>query len=192
MSEGQKFVVIFGPPAVGKMTVGQELAKLTGFKLFHNHLAIEAVLPVFDFSSPQYRTLVAEFRSRIFEEVSRSDLCGLIFTFVWPLNYDSNLELVSSWRDRFLASGTSVYFVELEASLEERLRRNRTENRLAHKSSKRDLELSERILLLNEGNWDMNTRTTLPFPFPDPYLRIDNTNLSPQAAALLIQQYFGW
>ena len=43
-----KFVVIFGPPAVGKMTVGQELAKLTGLKLFHNHMTIELVLNFFD------------------------------------------------------------------------------------------------------------------------------------------------
>jgi hypothetical protein len=32
-----KFVVIFGPPAAGKMTVGRELAALTGWRLFHNH-----------------------------------------------------------------------------------------------------------------------------------------------------------
>jgi len=33
-----KFVLIFGPQAVGKMTVGQELANLTKLKLFHNHM----------------------------------------------------------------------------------------------------------------------------------------------------------
>lgn len=38
-----KLVIIFGPQAVGKMTVGQELEKLTGLKLFHNHMTIELV-----------------------------------------------------------------------------------------------------------------------------------------------------
>ncbi|MCH7663235.1 MAG: shikimate kinase, partial [Chloroflexi bacterium] len=42
-----KFIILFGPLAVGKMTVGQELEKLTGLKLFHNHLTIELVLPFF-------------------------------------------------------------------------------------------------------------------------------------------------
>jgi hypothetical protein len=28
-------VIIFGPPAVGKMAVGMELEHLTGFRLFH-------------------------------------------------------------------------------------------------------------------------------------------------------------
>lgn len=38
-----KLVVIFGPLAVGKMTVGQELAKRTGLRLFHNHMTIDLV-----------------------------------------------------------------------------------------------------------------------------------------------------
>jgi shikimate kinase len=31
-----KFIIIFGPQAVGKMTVGHELEKTTKLKLFHN------------------------------------------------------------------------------------------------------------------------------------------------------------
>lgn len=42
-----KLVVIIGPQAVGKMTVGHELEKITGLKLFHNHSSIEVVLPYF-------------------------------------------------------------------------------------------------------------------------------------------------
>ncbi|KAA1807131.1 hypothetical protein FXB61_003723 [Bacillus cereus] len=38
-----KLILIFGPQAVGKMTVGQELATLTGLKLFHNHMTIDLV-----------------------------------------------------------------------------------------------------------------------------------------------------
>lgn len=53
-----KFVLITGPPAVGKMTVGQELAKLTGLKLFHNHMSIELVHHFFDFSTPPFTRLV--------------------------------------------------------------------------------------------------------------------------------------
>jgi len=33
-----KLVFIYGPPAVGKLTVANALAKVTGFKVFHNHL----------------------------------------------------------------------------------------------------------------------------------------------------------
>ena len=36
-----KLVFIIGSGAVGKMTVGQELMKITDFRLFHNHMMIE-------------------------------------------------------------------------------------------------------------------------------------------------------
>ncbi|MYC14213.1 MAG: shikimate kinase, partial [Gemmatimonadetes bacterium] len=34
------FVIIFGPPAVGKMTVGYELSKITVLNVFHNNMTI--------------------------------------------------------------------------------------------------------------------------------------------------------
>jgi transcription initiation factor TFIIIB Brf1 subunit/transcription initiation factor TFIIB len=37
------FIIIIRPPAVGKMAVGLELAKRTGFKLLHNHMTIDLV-----------------------------------------------------------------------------------------------------------------------------------------------------
>ncbi len=41
-------VYLYGPPAVGKLTIATELARRTGFKVFHNHLSIDCVKPVFD------------------------------------------------------------------------------------------------------------------------------------------------
>lgn len=59
-----KLIILFGPPAVGKRTVGLELAKLTGLKLIHNHTTIELVLNFFDWNSPQFK-LSNEFRYRV-------------------------------------------------------------------------------------------------------------------------------
>lgn len=39
-----KFVLITGPQTVGKMTVGQELSKITVLKLLHNHMTIEVLI----------------------------------------------------------------------------------------------------------------------------------------------------
>ena len=44
---GVKLVLLVGNGAVGKMTVGQELMKQTGLRLFHNHMTIEPVLEIF-------------------------------------------------------------------------------------------------------------------------------------------------
>ena len=58
-----KFVLICGPQAVGKMTVGQELAKLTGLKFMHNHETIDLPLKFFEFK--MHRTPVPpSWRSR--------------------------------------------------------------------------------------------------------------------------------
>lgn len=54
-------VFIVGPPAVGKMTVGHELAKRTGLKLFHNHHTIDLALRFFPFGTPPFQRLVGEF-----------------------------------------------------------------------------------------------------------------------------------
>ena len=42
-----KLVFLIGDAAVGKMTVGQELMKQTGLRLFHNHMMIEPVIEIF-------------------------------------------------------------------------------------------------------------------------------------------------
>ena len=34
-------VVLFGPPASGKVAIGDELATLTGCRFFHNHLTVD-------------------------------------------------------------------------------------------------------------------------------------------------------
>ena len=52
-----KFILITGPQAVGKMTVGQELTKITDLKLLHNHMTIEVVTKIFDYSKEIYKKL---------------------------------------------------------------------------------------------------------------------------------------
>jgi hypothetical protein len=52
-----KFVLIFGPQAVGKMTVGQELEKITELKLFHKHMSIEFVTPRLERNRSENRLL---------------------------------------------------------------------------------------------------------------------------------------
>jgi hypothetical protein len=184
-----KFIIIFGPPAVGKMTVGQELAKLTGLKLFHNHMSIELVLPFFNFGEPQFNRLVSEFRRRIFEEVASSDLPGLIFTFVWALDLGSDKRFIDETCAIFRAKGAEIYFVELQAELSERLNRNQSEFRLAQKPSKRDVEKSREVLLKHVEEYRFNTNGD--FFYQENYLKLENTNLSALEAAQRIVDAFG-
>ncbi|MFC9253908.1 AAA family ATPase [Amycolatopsis thailandensis] len=187
------FVVIFGPPAVGKMTVGEELCKLTGFKLFHNHMAVEPVLGIFPFGSPPFGRLVNEFRRRIIEEAADAELPGLVFTYVWGLELPEDAELIGSYVDIVGSRGGRTRFVELYSDLDERLKRNSTELRLDRKPSKRDLEFSHANLLALDRDYVMNTDEIRRVHAQDlierhGHLRIDNTRLSPAETAALIQR----
>ena len=184
------FVVIFGPEAVGKMSVGHELAKLTGFKLFHNHVTVDMGLNFFEFGHPGFNRLVSDFRKAVFEEVAASDLPGLIFTFTWALDLETDKAFIDRSCEIFRAREAHIYFVELEAELSRRLERNESEFRLTQKPSKRDIEKSRNILLKNYEHHRFNSNGD--FFYQENYLKIENTNLSAYDAAQQIADAFNF
>jgi len=183
-----KFVMLIGPQAVGKMTVGQELEKITELKLFHNHMTIELVNKFFSYGTKQGRELVHSFRMQIFEEVAKSDLEGLIFTWIWRFDLETEEEYYNTVTDIFRKQGAEVYLVELEAELEERIRRNETENRLNNKPTKRNIEWSKKDLIKGAKDYRLNS---LPGEVKEKnYLRINNTNISAEDVAKMIKEKF--
>lgn len=183
-----KFVLIFGPQAVGKMTVGQELAKLTDLKLFHNHMTIDLVSQFFDYGTNEGKRLVSLFRQEIFEEVSKSDLDGIIFTYVWAFNMQDDWDFVNQVCQLFESRGGTVFFVELEADMKERLERNNSPNRLRHKPSKRDIEWSENELKNSMENYRLNSLEG-EINKKD-YMKINNANLGAGEVAKKIKDKF--
>lgn len=183
-------IFIFGPAAVGKMTVGNELAKLTDFKLFHNHMTIDLVTKIFPFETPQFRRLCDSFRKQIFEEVAESDIPGIIFTYVWAFDQQEDHDFVNEVADIFKSRGGKVYFIELEASQKTRLERNRTEFRLAEKKPKRDLVWSDNNLKELDEKYVLNTKDDFPLS-EEMYLKINNDDLEPGEVAGRIIKEFG-
>lgn len=169
----KQLVLLFGPPAVGKMAVGRLVADRTGLLLFHNHMSIEPVLQLFPFGSPPFDRLVSSFRNQVFDEILNEEVPGLVFTYVWALDEAGDRRFVDDLVARFESRGAGIHFVELFASQEERLRRNRTELRLTEKPSKRDVEASERRLLETDRRFRLNTDGD--FFYPERHIRIDNT-----------------
>ena len=127
-----KLLFLIGNSAVGKMTVGQELTKITPLRLFHNHMMIEPVLEVFG----QFRgDIIQKLRHVIFEEFAKTDNYGLVFTFMWAFDMPSDWEYLERVKQIFNLPEEDVYYVELIAPQEVRLQRNCTENRLKNKAS---------------------------------------------------------
>ncbi|MBO1510087.1 AAA family ATPase [Metabacillus bambusae] len=183
-----KFVLIFGAQAVGKMTVGHELEKITDLKLFHNHMTIELVHPFFDFGTKPFHRLVNLFRQEIFEEVAKSDLYGIIFTYVWAFDQKADWDFVNHICSIFKSRGGEIYFIEIIADFEERLIRNKTPHRLEHKPTKRNIEHSEHNLRVT---MDQHRLTSLEGEITrNNYIKIDNTNLSAEEVARIIKEKF--
>ena len=188
-----RFLFVFGAHAAGKMTVGQAVSRITPMKLFHNHMTIEPVIELFG----AYNGAVTErLRQVVFEEFVKTDNYGLVFTFIWAFDVPYDEEYVRRLSRMYEEAGAQVDYVELVAPQEVRLVRNRTENRLQHKASKRDVALSEARFLSAESRYrcvsepgEVVRRLGIA---PERYLRIDNTELAPDEAAEMIAAHFGY
>jgi tRNA uridine 5-carbamoylmethylation protein Kti12 len=78
-----KLILLYGPPAVGKLTIAKEIARLTGFQVFHAHLTVDLVASIFPRGTPSYRKLLWDIRYAVFAEAVRANIDGLIFTMVY-------------------------------------------------------------------------------------------------------------
>jgi hypothetical protein len=180
-----KLVFLIGDASVGKMTVGQELMKITDLRLFHNHMSIEPVIEVFGYF---HGKSINRIREIVFEEFAASDNYGLIFTYMWAFDQKSDWDYVEHVTNIFRKNGADVYYVELVALQEIRLQRNITENRLKHKASKRDIEMSNQRLINADKNYRcVSNHGEVQF---QNYIKIDNSNLSAEFVAKIIKESF--
>lgn len=182
-------VIIIGPHAVGKMTVGQELAKITGLRLFHNHMSIELVRKLFKHSEPEWRELNLTIRQKVFEQFATGDFPGLIFTYMCDFDMQSEFDYLMGIIDLFKKNGAKCHVVELCADFDVRIERNKSENRLLHKESKRDIEWSEAEMRKTSSEHRLNSLDGESLPF-ESYIKINNTNLEPKNAARIIKDRF--
>jgi hypothetical protein len=166
-----KLIFIYGLPATGKLTVAQQLAEITGYKLFHNHLAVDMLLPVFDFGSEPFVELREQIWLSVFEHACRAQLPGLIFTFnpevtVRQAFIDEVLRVIDS-------GGGEVIFVELTCPIAEMKQRMDSASRLRFRKLT-SVPLFEELLAA--GSFDTPR-------MPPPRLSIDTSLCTPTQAA---------
>jgi hypothetical protein len=183
-----KLIIITGPQAVGKMAVGRAIAAKSDLKLFHNHMTIDMVISIFPYATKEAQKLIRLFRKEIFESMANSDQAGLIFTYLWGFERQSDHDYVNALIDLFESKGAEVFVVELECDMNERLLRNKSPLRLQEKPSKRNVEWSESELIESAKKHRLNS---LEGEIKHPnYLRINNTNLSENEVSDKIISFF--
>lgn len=171
-------VYISGPPGVGKLTVATALAERTGYRLFHNHLSISAIEPVFEFGSDAFWSLVHELRERVIETAAQEGI-DLIFTNVY--RHPEDFERANRRFDMAERHGGRVCPVNL--ACEQAV----LERRLASPSREAMRKLTDvddlRAQLLEPD-------IVSPIPGRES-LVIENTHLSPHEAASRIIRHYG-
>jgi shikimate kinase len=174
-----QLVFLYGPPAVGKYTIGVELAARTGLRLLHNHLSVNLVSAVFDRDSEAWTPLLRSIRRDILIEATRHDV-SLIMTGVFRGTSDH----VEGWRtmlEPVRTNGGRIAFVQLVCDPDELVRRVKNESRRALDKLVDPVRLAELL-----DGFDMLS----PAPFGE-HLRLDVTHRTPRESAERIMRYYG-
>ena len=189
------FVLITGAGAVGKMTVGKRLSERTGYGFMHNHIAIEPVLQVagsFD------NWAVSDIRRILIRSYLANNLESEGFISTLMVGYDRGFDFtyidstIKYIEELISPREVNFYYVELIASLDVRVERNKSEFRLEQKPSKRDIEQSEYLLLEKEESARrVSLEGEVERMYPN-YIRIYNDNLSVDEQVSLIMNKFGF
>ena len=172
-----KLLFIYGSPAVGKLTVANEIAKQTNFKVFHNHLSIDCIEPIFDFGSKSFYKLIELIRVATVAEAASQNV-NLIYTFCYAK--DSDDAHVRKITETVEANGGEICFVLLTAEKDELKKRVLEESRKLYGKAK-TVEMMDFFF----ENYDLFS------PVPErASLIVDNTNLSAEKTARKIIDYF--
>lgn len=117
---GVHLVFLHGRAAAGKLTTARRLADLIGYPVFHNHLVVDLLTPVFPFGSEPFVLLREQFWLAVFTEAARHDR-SLIFTFTPEDTVTAGFPARA--RAAVESAGGSVCFVHLRVSDAEQERR---------------------------------------------------------------------
>lgn len=178
-----KLVIIYGPPAVGKLTVAQALAEATGLKLLHNHLVSDLVLSVFDRNTPNAINLNASIKELIFETAAKKKQKGIVTTFLYDINKRNQI-------DRWCRSCCKItrkyrgeiFFVRLSCDVETLKLRVASSSRMGTKK----ITSVEKLLrvIKDEGSFGEVSKDIAES------LHIENTDISPEKVAQMIKSHY--
>jgi hypothetical protein len=150
---------------------------MTGFRLFHNHLIVDALTAVFDFGTEPFTVLREQIWIAIFREAAQRNV-SLIFTFtpeqtVRPSFIQHSVDAVES-------AGGRMLFVALDCPIEQLEQRIESASRAA-------LGKLRSLALFRE----LHQAGAFAYPpLPDSELSIDTNQILPREAALKICAFF--
>jgi shikimate kinase len=170
-------VLLYGPPAVGKFTIAKELASLTGYTIFDNHMILNVLVKIFGFDHPSRIKLEKEFRLKIIDEAIKANINFIMTGVIVSQNLDFYTKTVQAVEE----SGGKCFIVQLTAS------ESTIKNRVGHESRKNYNKIST---MQDWENFykkypDMHDKF-----FAKGHLIIDTTDILPQEVAKRIVNHY--
>ena len=170
-----KLLILFGPPSVGKTTVGKIIEAKSDFKLFHNHMIMDGVMHLFGVGTPAEDRLSRLIRESVIKEAAVAGM-NLIFTYVWDFGREKGKANIDSYKTAYEHMGGEVIFVELIAPLSVRAARAADPMRNAEKKYAPN---EERVRALEGAH---NFMSPAPFYYQN-YTKIDTEDKAPEVIA---------
>ena len=113
-------VFLHGGAASGKLTTARALEELLGYPVFHNHLVVDLLVPIFPFGSEPFVRLREQFWLAVFREAAIVDR-SITFTFNPEHSVPEGFPLRA--QQIVKAAGSRVCFVRLTVDQVEQERR---------------------------------------------------------------------
>ena len=180
-------IIVTGPQAVGKMTVAEKIKEKTNYSLMTNHDSIEVSDKIFGIGTQSQKELSRSIRKNAFEIAIKNNV-NMIFTFVTAFDLKDDIDYINNLKSQFESTGGNFYFVELEADIDTRLKRNVTPHRLKEKFTKNDIESSNKDLIDTANKYRLNSIDGEKIC--QNHIKINNTNLEPEEVANIVIDKF--
>ncbi len=186
LSKNKKPIVIFiyGPIAVGKLTVAKILSKKLGYKLTHNHILNDFIDRVFTRGTLVRDTMIEKFRYDLLENAVKSKI-SFITTHCYSHDFVSRTGLsdpkyIETLEKKLKKLGAMFYPIHLKAESKELLKRVNMNSRKAF-GKLIDKKIMRKLLLSKDWQGSPRLKNNLV---------INNTKLSPQKVSDMIIRHF--
>lgn len=126
-----KLIIIYGPPASGKLTIANKVAEKTGYKLFHNHLTVDLLKSILQFGTKEFFEVNQKIKLAILEAAAKQGMDGVIYTFVYDRTTDN--PFVDKLKEIAKRQNISIKFLQIYCEKQELLKRVIAESRKQYK-----------------------------------------------------------
>src|SRR5690349_18304906 len=91
-----KLVILYGPPAAGKLTIAKELAAIADIKIFDNHRVIDMFSSLVSRAYTDFAPTVYELIRVSLEAAVKADQSDVVITFAYAANLPGDVEFLTN------------------------------------------------------------------------------------------------